>query len=187
MFEVARTYVDTGVVGAVRRLGRFSVAARTIHRWTLASQARNDPPPRSEADELRLARATAECYEGNMLRAKDICDRYRIRMVVFLQPHVFSIGGRPWTPNERWAAGRMRKGLGDALRLCYPLLREKLALLRERQIPAYDISDAFDDNREPIFIDEYHVESTGNRLIAEAVLKRALPLLRDRGRSQSDD
>ena len=45
---------------------------------------------------------------------------------------------------------------------------------------AYDISDAFDGNLEPIFVDEYnHVDSNGNGLIAEAILKKVLPVLSD--------
>jgi hypothetical protein len=74
----------------------------------------------------------------------------------------------------------MKETRADALRICYPLLREKLTRLRQQGIAAYDISDAFDDNREPIFVDGHiHVESTGNQLIAEAILKQALPLLKE--------
>jgi hypothetical protein len=53
-------------------------------------------------------------------------------------------------------------------------LREKLERLKQQGIVAYHISDAFNGNTEPIFVDEFHVESTGNRLIAEAILPRAL-------------
>jgi hypothetical protein len=175
-----RKYANTGLFIALKRIARVSVAAQTIYHSILSTQSRNDPAhTRSEANVRELANATADCYERNMLCAKEICDRYRIRMMVFLQPHVFSIGRRPWTPGERAAADRMRRGQGAALRACYPLLREKLGLLRQRGILAYDISDAFDGNLEPIFVDAFHVESTGNRLIAEAILKRVLPILKD--------
>jgi hypothetical protein len=79
----------------------------------------------------------------------------------------------------------MRRGLGDALRVCYPLLREKLASLRKRGLEAFDISDAFNESLEPIFTDGYHVESTGNRLIANAILKKALHVLK--GSSESPE
>ena len=113
-----------------------------------------------------------------MCRAQEICDRHGIRMMVFLQPHVFSISGREWTPEERATAESIRKDYAEALRACYPLLREKLELLRRRGIQAYDISDAFNHNLEPIFVDSmFHVESSGNLLIAEAILNIALPVL----------
>jgi hypothetical protein len=126
-----------------------------------------------------LAEATAEGYERNLVRAKEICDRHGIRMVVFLQPHVFTIG-RPRTSHEQAVADEVIQGKALALQVCYPLLREKLGRLRQRGIPAYDLSDAFDGNLEPIFVDSFfHVESTGNRLIAEAMLKPTLAVLRD--------
>jgi hypothetical protein len=101
-------------------------------------------------------------------------------MVAFLQPNVFSISGRALTSHERAAANRMRNSVAAAIRACYPHLREKLALLRTRGVLAYDIGDAFDANREPIFVDDnFHVESTGNRLVSEAILKHLLPVLLD--------
>jgi lysophospholipase L1-like esterase len=177
--EEKRVYEESGLLSTLKRIARLSVAVRTIYYSVLDSQSRNDPVhTRSEAKVRELAKATADCYERNMLRGKEICDRHGIRMIVFLQPHVFSIGGRPWTFDERAAAASMRKGMADGLRVCYPLLREKLSRLRQQGIMAYDISDAFNDNLEPIFVDEFHVESTGNRLIAEAILKRVLPVLK---------
>jgi len=180
MRDAQRNYTKTGLLITLKSIARLSVAAETIYHSVLSSQRRNDPAhTRSEARVRDLAVATADCYEQNMLRAKEICDRYRIRMIVCLQPHVLSIAGRPWTSHERAVADGMRKSHGDAIRACYPLLREKLRLLRQRRIVVYDVSDAFNDNFEPIFADDFHVESTGNRLIAEAILKRALPILRD--------
>jgi hypothetical protein len=177
--QAAREYSNTSLFSALRRLARVSVAAQTIYHSILSSQRRNDPAPRSEAEVRGLAKAVTDVYERNLLRAQEICDRYRIRMMVFLQPHVFAIG-RPWTADEQAAADRSGKSRADALRACYPLLREKLVRLRQRGILAFDISDAFDGNREPIFVDHlFHVESTGNRLIAEAILKQALPILSD--------
>jgi hypothetical protein len=176
IFEASRDYLETGLLGSLKRVARVSAAVRAFYHSIVDSQGSNNPAPPPEARVRELAQATADCYERNMLRAWDICARNRIRMIVFLQPNVFSIG-RPWTSHERWASERIRQGLGDDLRVCYPFLREKLNRLRERGIQTYDISDAFDDNHEPIFLDGYHVESTGNRLIAEAILRHALPVL----------
>jgi lysophospholipase L1-like esterase len=179
MMQAEQEYLATGLFVTLKRLARLSVAARTIYHSIVSSQRQNDPAPRTEARVHELAQATADVYEQNMIRAKDICDRHHIRMMVFLQPHVHSIAHRPLTANEQIAANKMRKGLTEALRVCYPLLRGKLARLAERGVMAYDVSDAFDANFEPIFVDEYHVESTGNQLIAEAILKHALPVLKN--------
>jgi hypothetical protein len=180
IFEVERNYGKKSLFMILKPIARVSVAARSIYHSIVESQRNNDPVhTRSEPKTRELAKASAECYERNMLRAKEICDRYHVRMIVFLQPQLYSISGRPWTSDEQAKADRFRKSHGDAIRVCYPLLREKLDLLRQRGIVAYDVSDAFNDNLEPIFDDDFHVESTGNRLIAEAILKKALPVLKD--------
>jgi hypothetical protein len=183
-FGAYRKHTDTILFSALKRIGRASVAATTIYDSILSSQRRNAPAHvRSETKVRELAKATADVYERNVLRAKEICDRYRIRMMIFLQPHVFSISGRLWTSHERAAAERV-KVLAVALRACYPLYREKLSQLRQWGILAYDISDAFDDNLEPIFVDSlFHVESTGNRLVAEAILAHLLPVVTARSSS----
>lgn len=188
-FGVYRKHTDTLLFRTLKEIGRSSVAARTIYHSILASQRRNAPAhTRSEPRVRELAVATADVYEKNMLRAKEICDRYRIQMFVFLQPHVFSISGRPWTSHERAAAGRINPSLAVALRACYPLMREKLMRLRERGIMAFDISDAFDHNLEPIFVDTlFHVETVGNRLIADAIIERALPALKTSLPAQSEE
>jgi hypothetical protein len=131
---------------------------------------------RSAARVRELAEKTAEIYERNLLRAKAICDQYHIQMIAFLQPNLLTIG-RPLTTHEQAVRDGMRSGLAVAIRACYPLLREKLETLKQKGVTIYDISDVFDGNVQPIFLDEYHVETTGNRLIAEAVLKSMLPVL----------
>jgi lysophospholipase L1-like esterase len=180
IFEAETNHGNGGLLITLKRIARLSVAAQTIYGSIMNSQRRNNPThTRSEAKVRDLAEATAENYERNMLRAKEICDRHHIRMMVFLQPHLFSISGRPWTPHEQEIARWIRTAHADAFRVCYPLLRAKLDVLRQRGIPAYDISDAFNENIEPIFLDESHVESTGNRLIVDAMLKHARLLLKD--------
>jgi lysophospholipase L1-like esterase len=175
-----QTYTSAGLLSTLKSIARMSVAAQTIYISILSSQRRNDPAhTQSEAKVRELAKMSVDIYVLNLLHAQEICDRYRIRMIVFLQPHLYSISGRPWTPHERATADMMTKSHADALRVCYPLLREKLGLLKQRGILTYDISDAFNDNREPIFVEQYHVESTGNRLIAEAILTKVLPVFLD--------
>jgi hypothetical protein len=175
-----RRHTDTVLFATLKQIGRISVAATTIYRSILTSQLKNNSvDTRSKLTVREQAEATANLYERNMLRAKEICDRYRIRMIVFLQPHLYSIGGRPWTSHERAMADAAQKIHGFALRACYPLLREKVSRLRQRGIIAYDITEAFDRNLEPIFADDLHVETAGNGIIAAAILEKALPVLKE--------
>jgi lysophospholipase L1-like esterase len=179
IFEAELNYGNSGLLPVLKRIAKLSIAARTICLSVVSSQRQNDPThAQSPAKVRELAVASADAYEQNVLRAKEVCDRYQISMMVLLQPNLYSIGGRPWSSHERAVAERMRKSHGDAIRAAYPLFREKLSRLRERGVLVQDISDAFDRNTEPIFDDDFHVESTGNRLIAEAILKQVLPVLK---------
>jgi hypothetical protein len=173
-----RVYTNKGLLFYLKRVAGVSVAARTIYHSIVDAQGRNDPLARPEAAVRELAVTTADVYEQNLLRAKSICDRYRIRMFVYLQPTLYTID-RPLTPHEQATAAREGRIKAETIRKTYPLLRAKLELLSQRGIMAYDVSDLFGANSEPIFVDQYHVESTGNALIAAAILKRALPILRD--------
>jgi lysophospholipase L1-like esterase len=98
IFEVEQKYTNTPLFVTLRQLALMSVAARTIYHSIWRSQRENEPVPPSEAELRELARTTVDIYEQNMLRAKKACDRYGVRMIAFLQPHVYSIG-RPWTPH----------------------------------------------------------------------------------------
>jgi lysophospholipase L1-like esterase len=176
--ETALAYGSQGVLGMLRRIAGLSVAARTICGSIVSSQRKNETATRPDDEVRKLAQASADVYERNILHAQEICDQYDIRMMVFLQPHVFTIG-RPWTDDEKAAAGRVRQDYAEALRVCYPLLKNKAKRLKQQGVLVFDITDAFDVNLEPIFVDHlFHVESTGNRLIAEAIMKRALPNLK---------
>ena len=126
MAETARIYNNAVLFTTLRRMARMSVAARAIYHSIVSTHGENEPAPQPEAEQRELAKATADGYERNLL-CEEICDRYQIRMIVFLQPHVYSISGRPWTPHERTAAGWMRKRYGAALQVCYPLLARNWA------------------------------------------------------------
>lgn len=163
----------------LKRVAGISVAAQTIYHSILDSQRHNDlPHTRSDAKLRELSQETADVYERNLLRASELCNRHGIRMLVFLQPNLFTLD-RPWSPQESTLKAAERKSHASAFQTCYPVLRERLRQLKEQGIMAYDLSNMFDSTVEPIYVDGCHVESTGNRLIALAILKRAFPVLKD--------
>jgi lysophospholipase L1-like esterase len=161
----------------LRRIAGISVAAQTIYHSILDSQRHNDlPHTRSQTKLRELSQQTADVYEQNLLRACEICKRHGIHMIVCLQPNMFTLN-RPWTAQEKALQGEERKSHAAAFQTCYPFLREKLSKLKDQGVMAYDLSDAFDCTTDPIYVDGCHVESKGNRLIAEAILKRVRPIL----------
>jgi lysophospholipase L1-like esterase len=177
-FGTFRKHTDTSLFTILRQAGRVSVAATTIYHSILDSQRQNDlPHTRSQAKLRELAQATANVYERELVRGQEICNEHGIRMIVCLQPNLFMIG-RPLTSQEIALKVMDRKSHVSAFQTCYPFLRDKVRLLQERGMMAYDLTDAFNGTIEPIFVDGSHVGATGNRLIGEAILTRALPALR---------
>ncbi len=122
----------------------------------------------------RLAGETAGEYFTNMLAAKKLCDACGIKMVVILQPNLFTIP-RALSPHEQdmvKLTERRFPGMEDAVCATYPLLAEKIAALQAQGVKAYDLQGALGAASQPIFLDWCHVESVGNGIIAQAVYER---------------
>lgn len=116
-----------------------------------------------------LSERSATVYEKNMLRAKSLCDRYGVRMIACLQPQLYAIEGRPLTAFEQSMIDRPHVGVKQCFDTAYPKLREALTRLKAGGLETYDLSREFEKADRPIFIDFCHVETEGNRLIADAV------------------
>lgn len=124
---------------------------------------------RTLADRLRpYAKLTAHQYERNVLAAQAVCRQHDIRFLVFLQPNLFTVRNRPYTEQEKniydfWG------NLHTAYEVGYPLLKSKVRALEGSGVRIFDMTHLFDDLKKPIFLDFCHVESEGNRIIAEAL------------------
>jgi lysophospholipase L1-like esterase len=115
-------------------------------------------------------------YENNIREAADLCKFYGCRFFVMLQPCLSSIG-RPLTSHEAGIACRENRSSQVAFEMTYPLLKEAIERLRAAGLNAHDLTNIFDTNRKPIFLDCAHVESEGNEIIAANVLNILRPAL----------
>lgn len=137
--------------------------------------------PEREAQEIEaLAKRTAAIYERNIRAAHELCEKHGVSFFVFLQPNLFSLR-RPLTPYEKEVFDRTeaekKQMFFDA---AYPLLKAKIKILQQEGVNAYDFSGIFDENTKPIFLDDCHVESDGNAIIAAAIGNVLTPALQDR-------
>ena len=119
----------------------------------------------------QLATQAADNVAENLRQAKKICDRYGVRLFVFLHPTLFTIG-RELNDHEQAALQRCRKGMKRCFDIAYPMLQDRIARLRQEGVEAYDLTTIFDSNDKPIFLDGFHVESDGNAFVADAVYSR---------------
>lgn len=149
----------------------FWVKGSAFIKATVSLVRKWPPAPKHLKDDQlveQITRRTADLYEQNMLRAKELCDLYDAACLVFLQPHLYSLG-RPMNKYESKIASRDQPGVDVALKQTYPLLKEKIVQLQQKGVIAVDLTNIFDNNQKPIFLDFCHVESDGNQMIADAM------------------
>lgn len=132
------------------------------------------PAPMHLNDEQQikhLATQAADDVAENLRQAKKTCDRYGVRLFVFLHPTLFAIE-RELNDHEAAALKRCRYKMKGCFDITYPMLQDRFARLRQEGIDAFDLTAIFDLNDQPIFLDAFHVESDGNAIVADAVYSR---------------
>lgn len=160
---------------------RKKVALLDILINAMTGQVRKKPSHlRDPAQVQALVRRTAEIYEHNIRRAKEICDKNGVMFFVFLQPNLYTIKGRHLNDYERQVLDRLDPAVQICFDAAYPLLQEKICLLGKDNIKAYDLTKIFDSNTEPIFLDACHVESRGNQIISSSISEILIPELTNR-------
>lgn len=135
----------------------------------LCREFRGAPSHLSNQSQVRkLAMETARVYERSIREAKRVCEACGADLFVFLQPSLFTIK-RPLNNHEKGIERKARPGMKRCFEETFPLLQERIAILRREGTNAFDLSDVFDNNDKPIFLDFCHVESDGNEIIAKTV------------------
>lgn len=123
----------------------------------------------SRLDIAALARAVIAAYAENLRLVRLLAREYDFQAIFFWQPVITTKKFK--TPDERrWVNDYTRD----------PARRQLLyeAILDERRgrrdlvdaADAFDLSALFDDRREPVYIDLYHLSEAGNAAVAEAML-----------------
>ena len=117
-----------------------------------------------------LAQATADVYAGNVMGMHASSLKYGFRFYALLQPQFYSTTytypaddlGEIKTQAER-ALPQVHAAFAEG----YKALRSVVPELRAKGVQAYDATALFRDKRESIFLDMAHVNSIGNRIIAQ--------------------
>jgi len=126
-----------------------------------------------------LALQTANIYANNVMRMNEIVSKNRGRFVSFLQPSVFT--SNPWQDDDdvRDAVSITTKqapGLDKAFVHGMPALRRAGKAMSEFGVVQRDISDAFVNKKDLIFIDFCHVNSKGNAILAARMAPEILAM-----------
>jgi lysophospholipase L1-like esterase len=121
-----------------------------------------------------LADRTKEKYKNNILNMKKIAALYNFKLIIMLQPNVYSLDSSnnrdSITEIKRLAELRTPK-IDLAFSIGYPLLRKAIPEIEANGVEAYDISQIFNSVDADIFLDIFHINSGGNKIIAESMEK----------------
>jgi lysophospholipase L1-like esterase len=121
-----------------------------------------------------LAYRTTQDYKKNILKMNKIALSHNFRLIIMLQPNIFELN----PSNERESIVEIKR-LTDvrtpkidlAFSVGYPLLRKAISEIRANGVESYDISRIFNSVNADIFLDMTHVNSGGNKIIAESMEK----------------
>ncbi len=111
------------------------------------------------------AKATLDVWEANIRQVRALGREYGFRSFFFWQPHQLS-GTRD--PVGEWEAHKLdvvSPGLLESQRVLFEMAERRLAGREDEGI--YFLGHAFDDVREPLYIDWHHVSAKGNEIIAQ--------------------
>ena len=145
----------------------------------LAKRALNRPAkvPDEVLDAAR--EASIECWYESSITMHHLCEARGIRYIHLLQPTLHDPGSKPISREEQEVGigtGELNRDVVEG----YPLLREGIARLRSEGVEAYDMTAAFSERVETLYVDSCHLNLPGNILLARAVVSAiGLPLLNE--------
>ena len=128
------------------------------------------PPPAYSAEsdqnnDLNAANAVINIYFSNLRLIKSLAQSYGFSVVFYWQPTAHT---------KKFLSDWEKKQLNlykevSLYRQVHKVLKYKLATLKGDDF--YDLSSAFDDNNETVFIDPFHISEAGNNKIADLIVQ----------------
>lgn len=121
-----------------------------------------------------LAYRTKDNYKNNILRINEMAAIYNFKLIVILQPNIYSLdklNNREYISEIEKIVDHKTPKIREAFLIGYPLLKKVISEIKANGIAAYDISQIFNSVNADIYLDYCHVNSVGNRIIAEFMEK----------------
>ena len=153
--------------------GRSSCAVRIFR----ATSSRCDVTFRSSAQAIKtdFDPRVVKVFEENIRRSAATVELEVFKGLFVLQP-VIGVGGKPLSPKERlWADSDIGKAKIIRRKEFYKHTRPLMAKLdrdyaNDKSLCFTDMSRVLKDVKERAYVDEGHLDSNGNRIVAQAVI-----------------
>ncbi len=156
----------------VYRLSKNSVAAR----YLLTSANANY----QIADLAARVALAADRFRSNVERAQRSVQARGASFAHFLQPALYSLARRGDYERQLLTFGFVPVQAEQAFTAAYPELRAVVAARAKRGAADFDLTGAFDELAEPVYLDGWHINHRGNEVVAAHILQglEAAKLLR---------
>lgn len=130
----------------------------------------------SDEDLAAKARATLQNYEWNLKLVQLLASEYGFQTYFFWQP-ALAYGNKPLVPFEQKLKEARTQELGGRVHRGLRAVYEEA----ERQSVASHkfvfLGNVLDEEKDPIYVDEFHLDPRGNEIIAHAIAKTVQPVL----------
>ena len=192
LFNEARRYAEFNLLQPDRRhdlvaAALMATAPRSLRRLrSLTGLALRGPLPAGNADLShvdipRLAREVIAVYSFNLRVVRLLAREFRFQPLFFWQPVITTKQVK--TPDEQRWTGDYTSDPARRRDLYTAVVAERRGCRELAGIPgAVDLSALFDDRRDPVYIDLYHLSEAGNAAVAEAMLPTVAAMVSAIGR-----
>ncbi len=129
-------------------------------------------PPTDFGDREGLYDAMVDVWADCSRQMDRLCRANGVRYVHFLQPNQYVEGSKPLSDEERRTAYDESSWYCEPVQLGYPRLRARGAELVAQGVDFHDLTQAFADVEQSLYIDSCcHFSAEGNRLIARDIAR----------------
>jgi hypothetical protein len=146
-------------------------------------------PPETFADAEAAYVRSADIWSRASFQLHGLCSANDTHYFHFLQPNQYVNGSKPMSAEELARSISDESPFRDPVRHAYPLLMQKGAELKQRGVKFTDLTQAFSQTAEPVYIDDCcHLNGDGTEILAQEISRTILDELRrlDSGESQTD-
>jgi lysophospholipase L1-like esterase len=143
--------------GIVEKLGLYRLGVTLANRSTR--------PVRSPGQDAALASAAVDIYIANMQTIESLAREYGFAVAFYWQPVIYTKNNlSPWEKIQLDTYGEER-----FFALAHQFLKSRE--LAKTHPTFHDLSDAFGDRSETVFLDLFHISEENNDAIADLILK----------------
>jgi len=159
--------------GAGSKLGLLNNShSFQLIKWLLENYGQKGLPSSSDRELTTRAQATLQNYETNLRLVCMLASAYGFKTYFFWQP-ALAHGAKPLAPFEQELKQARSKELGGRVHRGLEAVYQEAETRSATSASFVFLGHVFDEVKEPLYIDEFHLDPRGNQIIAHAIAQAA--------------